>query len=296
MTGRTVAVLGATGRTGRPLVRELARRGAHVRSLSRRPPQLGMFSDTVEWRLGDLRNVDSLASAFRGVDSIHYIPPSLDAHDPDYVSNIIVAAVRTGVPRVVYHSVLHSNTPEMPHHIRKAGCERLFRHSQLSWTILQPAMYAQTVLGYLDTASGSLSPPYDTRQPFTLIDEVDLAEAAATVHIEAGHAFAAYELAGAETLDFVAMAEQLSRLIQRPVSVSKVDAEAYVQRFAAKRGLTDGQARERWLMFDYYDRHGLPGNGNVLRMILGREPTTFAEAAYRSLRVEAAQQPHRGNT
>ena len=32
-------------------------------------------------------------------------------------------------------------------------------------------------------------------------------------------------------------------------------------------------------MFDYYDRYGLVGNDKVLRMILGREPADFAEAA-----------------
>ncbi|MER6784129.1 hypothetical protein ABT330_05630 [Streptomyces sp. NPDC000658] len=28
-----------------------------------------------------------------------------------------------------------------------------------------------------------------------------------------------------------------------------------------------------------YDRHGLRGNGNVLRMLLGRVPASFMEAA-----------------
>lgn len=294
MTDRTIAVIGATGRTGRPLVRELASRGARVRSLSRKPAQPGLFSSEVEWRLGDLRNVDSLANAFQGADSIHYIPPSLDEHDPDYVGNIIDAAERAGITRVVYHSVLHSNTPEMPHHIRKAGCERLFRHSPLSWTIIQPAMYVQTALGYLDTATGTLSPPYDTSRPFTLIDEQDLAEAAAIIHTTDGHAFATYELAGSEQLDFVAMGERLSWLIERPVVVREVDTEAYVARFAAKRGLTAGQARERRLMFDYYHRHGLLGNGNVLRMILGREPASFTDAARRYLRGKSGQATGRG--
>lgn len=285
MTGTTIAVIGATGRTGRPLVRELVRRGASVRCLSRGPQRPGLFDGGVEWRVGDLRNVDTLAGAFRGVNSIHYIPPSLDERDPDYVANIIGAAEKVGVERIVYHSVLHSNTPEMPHHIRKAGCERLFRHSSLAWTILQPAMYVQTALAYLDAEAGVLSPPYDAGRPFTLVDETDLAEAAGIIHTTDGHAFATYELAGSERLDFAAMGERLGMILGRPISVRSVDTEEYVARFAAKKGLSAGQARERQLMFDYYDRHGLLGNGNVLRMILGREPTGFIDAARRSLDV-----------
>lgn len=283
MTGTTITVIGATGRTGRPLVGALGRRGAHVRALSRKPERAGLFSREVEWCFGDLENIDSLASAFQGATAIHYIPPSLDKRDPEYVTNIITAAERAGVSRAVYHSVLHPNTPEMPHHIRKAGCERLFRHSPLSWTVIQPAMYVQTALGFFDATAGLLSPPFDTARPFTLIHEEDLAGAAAIIHTTEGHAFATYELAGAEQLDFVAMGERLSDLFGRPITTRKVDAEAYVARFAALRGLTADQARERWLMFDYYDRHGLLGNGNVLRMILGREPANFVDAARHSL-------------
>jgi uncharacterized protein YbjT (DUF2867 family) len=294
MTGKTIAVIGATGRTGRPLVRELSRRGVRVLCLSRGPRRPDLFDGEVEWRLSDLCNVETLAGAFRGADSIHYIPPSLDERDPDYVVNIIDAAEKAGVARVVYHSVLHSNTPEMPHHIRKAGCERLFRHSNLAWTILQPAMYVQTALTYLDAEAGVLSPPYDAGRPFTLVDEADLAEAAAIVHTNDDHAFATYELAGIERLDFVAMGKRLGAVLGRPIEVRAVDTGEYVARFAAKRGLSAGQARERLLMFDYYDRHGLLGNGNVLRMILGREPTGFGEAARRSLGVTAGQPAYRG--
>lgn len=278
-----VAVLGATGRTGRPLVSALQRRGAKVRAITRNIERENPFSDAVELRFGQMTDADALASAFAGADSIHYIPPSLDARDPLYVANIIAAAQRAGVPRVVYHSVLHPNTPEMVHHIRKAGSERLFRYSPLAWTVIQPAMYVQTALAYFDPEAGTLSPPYDPTRPFTLIHEEDLAEAAAIIHTSEGHAFATYELAGAEQLDFVAMGERLGEIFGRPIATRKADAEAYVANFARKRGLTASQAYERWLMFDHYDRHGLLGNGNVLRMLLGREPTGFAEAARHSL-------------
>lgn len=283
MADTTIAVIGATGRTGRPLLAALERRGVRARAITRHPERADALPARVEPRFGELDNVDALAAAFEGATGIHYIPPSLNVRDPDYVANIIAAAEKAGVTRIVYHSVLHSNTPEMPHHIRKAGCERLFRHSSLRWTVLQPAMYVQTALGFFDAAAGVLAPPFDTAQPFTLIHEGDLAEAAAIIHSSEGHAFATYELAGVEQLDSVAMGEQLSALTGRPVATRKADADDYVARFAAARGLTADQARERWLMFDYYDRHGLLGNGNVLRMVLGREPTSFAEAARHSL-------------
>lgn len=283
MSEKIVAVVGATGRTGRPLVSALQRSGAHVRAVSRNPERQGLFAEDVELRFGDLTDVDALASAISGATSIHYIPPSLNERDPEFVSNIIAAAERVDVSRMVYHSVLHSNTPEMPHHIRKAGCERLLRHSSLRWTVLQPAMYVLTALGFLDLEAGLLAPPFDTAQPFTLLYENDLAEAAAITHLTEGHEFVTYELAGSERLDFVAMGAQIGEVMGRPITVRETDAKDYVARFAARRGLTEAQERERWLMFDYYNHHGLLGNGNVLRMVLGREPTSFKDAVRETL-------------
>jgi NAD(P)H dehydrogenase (quinone) len=286
MTEYTIAVLGAAGRTGRPLVRALKKRGARVLAISRRAGQPNLFFEQVEARFGDLQSVESLEIAFRGANAIHYIPPSLEPRDPEFARNIIAAARRAGVSRVVYHSVLHPYTPEMPHHVRKAGVELQLRHSPLSWTVIQPAMYAQTVFRFFDVTTGLLTPPFDTTRPFTPIHEEDLAEAAAIIHTTEGHAFATYELAGPELLDSNAMGDRLSSVLGRPITTRKVAADP--SRLAATLGLDADQVRERCLMFDYYDRYGLIGNGKVLRMILGREPADFAEAARHSLAVSPA--------
>ena len=279
MTGTTIAVIGATGRTGRPLVRELVRRGARIRCLSRGPEQPGLFPREVEWRLGDLRNVETLAAAFRGAESIHYIPPSLDERDPDYTASIIDAAEKAGVARVVYHSVLHSNTPEMPHHIRKAGCERLFRHSALAWTVLQPAMYVQTVLSFLSEDRTALRPPFNPDRPFNVIAPVDLVGAIARVLRDPATAYGTFEIAGSERLSIREMAAELGTALGRPIRVEVADMKKQVATRAARRGWSVPQQGEYRAMLSYYDRFGLPGNGLTLEMLLGRPPTTFAAAA-----------------
>ena len=284
MTVSTIAVLGAAGRTGRPLLRALAKRGARVIAISRRAGQAGVFSSHVEARFGDLQNVDSLANAFRGANAVHYIPPSLEARDPEFARNIIAAAGRAGISRIVYHSVLHPYTPEMPHHLRKAGVELQLRHSPLAWVVIQPAIYAQTMLRYLDATKGMLTPPFDTTRPFTPIHEEDLAEVAAIIHTSEGHDFATYELAGPELLDSNAMGDRLSAVLGRPVTTRKVAVDT--AHMAAALRIDSSQVRERCLMFDYYDRYGLVGNSNTLRMILGRQPADFAAAARHSLSVQ----------
>jgi uncharacterized protein YbjT (DUF2867 family) len=288
MTEHTVVVLGATGLTGRPLLRALAERGARVRAVSRKGGTTTWDSPQIEMRPGDLGDVRSLIAAFDGATSIHYIPPSLNPRDSEFFGNIESAAQKTGVSRFVYHSVLHPHTPAMAHHMRKAETEVQIRHSTLSWTVLQPGMYAQSALMFLDADAGALTPPFDLSRPFTLVDDSDLADAAAIVHTTAGHSFASYELAGPERLDFAAMGDTIGDLLGRSITTRKVDVATVVARIAATRGYNDDQARENRMMFDYYDLHGLVGNPNTLRCLLGREPTTFADAVRRSLALAPA--------
>jgi uncharacterized protein YbjT (DUF2867 family) len=283
VTEHTVVVLGATGVTGRPLLRALAEHGARARAISRNGGTITPASPQIEVRPGDLGDVRSLVAAFDGATSIHYIPPSLNPRDSEFFRNIESAAQQAGVSRFVYHSVLHPHTPAMAHHMRKAETEVQVRHSSLSWTVLQPGMYAQTALMFLNAQAGTLAPPFDTSRPFTLVDEGDLADAAAIVHTTPGHSFASYELAGPELLDFDAMGATIGGLLGRSITAQKSDVATVVARIAASRGYNDDQARENRMMFDYYDSHGLVGNSNTLRLLLEREPRTFAEAVKRRL-------------
>ena len=64
-----IAILGATGRTGRPLVEELVRRGHHVAAVVRDPAG-AEFSDAVELVPGDVRDADVLRRAVTGADVV----------------------------------------------------------------------------------------------------------------------------------------------------------------------------------------------------------------------------------
>jgi NAD(P)H dehydrogenase (quinone) len=284
--GRTVAVIGALGVTGRQLIPVLEERGVRVRAIDKQKAPADLFDASVEVRAGNLQDIGSLVSAIEGADSIHYIPPSFNPREEEFARNLIAAAERADISRLVYHSVLHAATPDMPHHIRKAWVELSLRHSTLLWTVLQPAMYAQTILAFFDKAAGVLSPAFDPSRPFTPVDGQDLAEVAAIVHTTDGHAYATYELAGSEQLNFLAMGERLGEVLGRSIVTRAQTQEAVGERLSNTRGYTPEQVRELALMCAHYDKYGLVGNANVLRMLLGREPTNFAQAIRRSLQIE----------
>lgn len=268
MTAAGVAVVGAAGQTGRRVVGALSRRGVTVRAVVRDPAQAERVPEAADVAVADLGDVAGLTAALHDAAAVYYIPPAFAAEEVAFGSNVISAALAVGLPHLVYHSVLHAPTPAMPHHRRKSEVELALRESSLAWTILQPAIYAQTPLQFLDLARGRLDAPFDPEQPFTPVDLEDLAEAAATVLLEDGHAFATYELAGPDRLGLAGMASAISGVLGRSISIQRVAPDVQ----------PDMQA-----MLDHYDAHGLVGNPNVLRMLLGREPAPFADVMGREL-------------
>ncbi|BBZ41068.1 NAD(P)H-binding protein [Mycobacterium conspicuum] len=119
-------VTGATGYIGTRLVPRLLDEGHQVRALARNPAKLA----DVPWReraevvRGDFADVDSLTAAFDGVDVVYYLVHSMGsaknfaAEEDRAVANVVTAARRTGVRRIVYLSGLHPDNAALSPHLR----------------------------------------------------------------------------------------------------------------------------------------------------------------------------------
>jgi dihydroflavonol-4-reductase len=114
-TGGKVLVTGATGFVGAAVARALIARGENVVLLARKTSPRGNIEGLdAEVAIGDLRDPASLAPAFKGVDRLYHVAADyrLWAPDPNEiveanrtgVVNIMAAALRAGVSRVVYTS------------------------------------------------------------------------------------------------------------------------------------------------------------------------------------------------
>lgn len=258
MTQHEVGVLAGRGKTGRALARALEAQGARVRPLGR----------------ADLDRLDPVLS---GCTAVYLMAPNLHPDEPALVADVLAAAQRVGVDRVVHHSVAAPYTPSMPHHLGKARGEDLVRRSGLRWTILQPCAYVQNLLTGLQGDDPAVRVPYDPDRLFGLVDLVDVAAAAARVLLEDGHEGATYELGGPRLVSARDVARTAAGVLGREVPVQRVPTEAAL-------ASAPGSERE-WLraMFEYYDRYGLPVGGLVLRALLGRDGTPLAETLAREL-------------
>jgi uncharacterized protein YbjT (DUF2867 family) len=275
-----VAVLGAAGRTGLRILGALRAMGVTPRAVTRTDAQADAVraAGATETATADYASVAELTAALEGVDRVVIVPPSYSPEEV-YIANATVAAGAAGVGHIVLHSVLHPHTPSMRHHMRKASGEAAVRDGAVPWTILQPSMYAQTVLLFAQRSpAGRICAPFDVDARFTVVDLQDIAEITARVLQGDDHVYASYELVGNPPVscrEMLRLVAELRGLDAEPERVHpwELDLPAWL-----RDNMGDFAA-----MCEEYTANGLLGNVNVTRMLLGRDPTSFAEVARREL-------------
>ena len=276
-----ILVTGAAGKTGHAVIDALAQTGRPVRAWLRRHEQAQNLkvADTL---VGDLEDARLWREACVEVDAIYLICPNMFTREIEVGKLALQAARHAGVGRFVYHSVLHPQTEEMPHHWQKLRVEEEIFRSGLPFTVLQPCAYMQNALAYREQieATGQYSVPYSVYSRFALVDLVDVAQAAAKVLTEHGHAGAIYELAGPANLSSEEIAQALADQLRQPVNAVQTPLESW-EKSASASGIPGDTIEALAAMFRYYDSHGLIGNGNVLGWLLGRRPTSLSHFAAR---------------
>ncbi len=284
-----ILVTGAAGKTGQAVIRALASRGGVVRALAHRPEQIEPLHrlGAQEVVVGDMLSQVAFEQATHGINSVYHICPNVDLYETVIGAFAIQAARHAGVEHFVYHSVLHPQTENMPHHWKKMGVEELLLESGLGFTILQPTTYMQNVLAYWDRIMGEhvYAVPYPVETRLAMVDLEDVAEAAAVVLTQPGHRAAAYELVGCPPISQGEIAQTLSEKLGFTVQAQVLYLEIWESQ-ARRLGIGDYQVDTLLKMFQYYEKFGLHGNPQVLTWLLGRKPVNFAGFIERTVRQE----------
>lgn len=278
------AVTGATGQLGRKVVASLLERvpASEIVALARDPDKAQDLG--VATRHADYHAPATLEAAFAGIDTLLLISSNgMDTRRQEH-ADVIAAAKKVGVGRIVYTSLLHAEDWNHWFAGDHLETEALIRASGLPFTILRNGWYWEN-----HTVAIAPSLPHGAmigsagRGLVSWASRQDFAEAAAVVMTTEGHAGRTYELAGDEAHRLSDLAAEVARRTGRPFvyrDLSEADhAAALAQaglppRFAAMvaeveaRGVSTGVLHE---------------DVGVLKRLIGRKTTTLEQAVAEAL-------------
>lgn len=276
---RPALVVGASGKTGRAVCAALVARGVRVRAAVR-PGREDAAPPGTEAVPVDLAQGQGLEATLDGARAAYHLAPNVHPDEVGIARRVGIAASAVGLPRLVFHSVLHPDDQRMPHHLRKAEAERVLRDLLPGRVVvLRPAAYHQNLLE--PALAGRITVPYSLDAPFSNVDLDDVAEVAAMALTEEGHAGQTYELCGPEALSVRELAAIAREVLGREVAAIEEPISDWLGGPGAD--LDPSARRDLEAMFRTYDREGFVGDATTLEHLIQRRPRTWRDALERAI-------------
>lgn len=275
-----ILLTGATGNTGREIVRLLGSRGVPFRCMVRRDAakdELERGGLTTVY--GDFDQPESLEPALAGATAA-YLVCTPDAGLVERESRFIEAAKAAGVGHVVKLSALLASkeapTPNLRFH---AQVEEKLVGSGVPYTLLRPNGFMQT-LYFMSQAmieAQGMMPCPAGQGSGSFVDLRDVAAAAVEVLTGSGHEGRAYDITGPEAVSFSRIAEILTGALGRPVAYVDLPEEEMAGAMA-QLGVP-GPAIEHVVGMFRWVREGRLAFTTGALLDLGVEATTYEQFA-----------------
>lgn len=230
-------VVGASGRVGSALVKELSERGMPVAAVIRNRDKAGMFNRGVQVRVGDIFDADALSETFEGGDTVFLMTPE-NMHSEDVlgdakkvIENYRKAIERVRVKRIVGLSSMGAHIGEGSGNLYISYLlEKAFTDMPVEATFIRPAYYYSNWLGYLDIAReyGILPTFFGPAQKIAMISPANVARFAATVICGEALPMPVYEIASQEDYSSNDVAQIFGNYLNRDVIVQQIPQEQWI--------------------------------------------------------------------
>ncbi|MGN9807778.1 SDR family oxidoreductase [Micromonospora sp. BQ11] len=276
----SIVVTGATGHLGRLIVASLLDRGVpaeQIVALGRDTSRLAdLAARGVTVRQANYNDADSLRAAFSGAEKLMFVSGNELGQRIAQARTVVAAAREAGVGLVVYTSIPKADTSSLTLATEHRATEQEIAASGLPYVFLRNSWYFENYLPQIPTylEHGVVGAAGDGR--ISAAARADYAEAAAAVLATEGHAGKVYELGGAP-FTMAELAGELSRQTGKDVTYTDLPVEKYVEVLVGV-GMPEPMAA---VLADG-DRGAAAGElevaGDDLERLIGRKPTTLAEA------------------
>jgi len=238
-----IAVVGATGNTGRAVVKELVGLGRNPICIVRNPNKAReVLGAEAKAEVAELTDRAALEKALQGVTSVFVVT----GHNPQMVeqqNNVLDAALAKGVKYLVRVSggraVVGANADSVVGRGHHAIEERL-RGSGIGWVILRPGLFMQNTFAQAalirDGSKMVLPAPKDL--PIAFIDVRDTGALGARILIDpVPHVGKTYEFTGARA-NYGEFSDVFSQVLGKPITYVEATLEQTEQALRA-RGMPD---------------------------------------------------------
>jgi NAD(P)H dehydrogenase (quinone) len=269
----TIGITGATGQLGRLVVTHLKTQtpARTIVGLVRTPAKGADLG--IALRQADYAQPETLVPALTGIETLLLISGNEMGQWAAQHHNVIAAAKRAGVGRVVYTSLLRADISTLSLAAEHHATEQLLRASGLRYTILRNGWYIENYTGSIGGAlAGGAFIGSAGDGKIAAAARQDYAEAAVVALLDAAHTGKTYELAGDTAFTLTELAAEMSRRAGRIIPYKDLPAEAYA---AALTGFglpaPVAQAIAGWDV--EASRGALFDDGRQLSRLIGR-PTT----------------------
>jgi uncharacterized protein YbjT (DUF2867 family) len=262
-----IAVLGATGNVGKPLVELLAKQGHAVRASTRsadKPLPSGVTRVSAS-------NLDELV---QGAQKLFLLAPPIGGLDVE--ERAIEAAKRAGVAHVVKLSSIGA-AAEKPQGlgIHHREMEKKLEATDMAWTMLRPGFFMSNALPRLAQLreTGAVRNPYGDGVMYP-IAPADIAAVAALVLGESGHEGKRYVLTGEVGLTVPEEVALMARAIGKEPKLVDLSPDEGADD-ARKRGATEEVAAMLRDLFVNVRENRVAQKDDTARRLLGRPLMTF---------------------
>lgn len=276
----------ANGKTGKSIILELEKRKIDYAALVKSNDsfnslkKLGVKNIIVS----DLSNLEDLKKKLKLISSIYFISPNFSNNDSLFLSNIISILKEKEKKKLIFHSVIHPQVKKLPHHWSKLQLEKKIINLNFPWVIIQPTMYMQNILGQSDLIkkTNELIMPIPLKRKLMMVDLSDVAEVAVDACFKKSFDYGIFELSS-DYLNIEEQANILSKVLNLKITAVSIPISDSMKKLQIPFSGNYGKSTYR-KMFNYYSNYGLRGNSKILKMLLGRKPTTFFDFAEKTFK------------
>ena len=227
----------------------------------------------------DYNRPEILGAAFQGCDQLFLLGPNA-LNQTQLELNAVEAAKAVGVRKIVKQSVLGAEDEAFSLALVHRPVEKAIESSGMAWTFLRPNSFMQNVVTYMGEtirAEGAFFSASGEAK-ISHIDVRDISAVAVKALTEPDHEGKAYTLTGPEALSYDQLANELSEVLERPIShISLSPSDMKNGMLAA--GMPE-EIADRMLDLERYYREDQASHiTNDIKQVTGRDPRRFTQYA-----------------